>query len=216
VDCRGEKVVDIGFTIGDADARRFAASRGGPLGTLQAFKPTITLFLFDWRPLAFLVLHGWRGVVDGLARPALGAHDAQGHAIHVKGYHRMIERAAPRFAIHRTRPLDLLFGPGQIQLGRVLHEQDKCELTDALIRLVDVRLQDLLRRDFLVIKEAVTTRDVSLALQSCREADVGLLVHCLGKLRDSFRQTHISKLTTGQLGGYIGHLRHTHLRAKRK
>jgi hypothetical protein len=97
--------------------------------------------------------------------------------------------------------LDLLLRPGQIKLGGILDEQNKIDLSDSLVRALDVRLQDLPGSDFLVVAETVTGLNVSLGLQGGRDTDVGSLAEYIGELPCSFRQSEISKLAIGELVG---------------
>ena len=71
----------------------------------------------------------------------------------------MIERTSPRFAVHRSGPFDLLLRTRQVKLGGVLDEQDEINLVDSLARPFDVRLEDLLGGDFLVVEESACEND---------------------------------------------------------
>ena len=84
--------------------------------------------------------------------PALLPRDPQRQAVTIKGKQRMEEDAASSVVFKRSCPFDLLVGTSQIEIGRILNQQDNLRLRDSFPRRLDMRLQDFLGRDFVVVE----------------------------------------------------------------
>lgn len=74
----------------------------------------------------------------------------------VKGKQRMKENAATSVAFKPSSPFDLLVGTSQIDIGCILNQQSNLPLRDSFARGLDMRLQNLLRQDFVIIKEPIS------------------------------------------------------------
>jgi hypothetical protein len=189
-------VVDVRFTVGDADARRVRATLGNVPSRADAFQPTVAFFVFDGSPLAAFAFFLRRELrFDFLAGPTMAPHRAQRQTIGSKSDQWMIERSASRIAFNRPGTVDLLFGASQIQFRCVLHQQHHLVLANALFGGRAMGLTNRIGGDFVVIAKAIRGFHFGAAVHGSRDAHVWLFAYSIDDVFEPPVESAISKLS---------------------
>jgi hypothetical protein len=159
-----EQIVDVCLAVADANDCGFNARYSSFLGPPKSFDPADTFLIFDRSLAAFLSLLGFGGSTNLFSRPAFLPDDTQWHPSGIKGDHGMKEGTSSAFRVHRSSTFHLLLGPGKVELGGILNQQRKVNRVNPTVRRFDVRLEDTIRSDRIIIEEPIGAFDFGLRL----------------------------------------------------
>ena len=137
----GKHFVDIGFAVGNADARSLWTSFGHFASRTDGFHPA-DAFLFLDRHLSPSLSLFFRGELsfDLVTSPTFLPRDSERQTMIVKRNQGMEESSQASIAFDGPCSFHLLLGASEIKFGCVLHQKDNVGLDDPLSRGFDMRL----------------------------------------------------------------------------
>jgi len=202
-----EQLVNVRFAVGRADHLGLRVSSGHFVSLLEGRDPAVAFFLFQRPGAALRLVQRLPQRWTLLAGPGRSRNRAQGRAVRRKAVHQMQQRPQPAALVEWTGPLHLCVRPGKIDLRRILGQNHDSLSGDAALRRLLMRLQNVIERHLLVVKQPIRRFHLGAPPASRRNTGRGMR----RQLREHLAQTIIQSFVLQiHLLHFLNHPRRKH------